>query len=138
MLGSIPKWPPVTPGEIIAHIEQLKNGKAPGLDGIPTEHLKENKIWWGSFLAPLFTHINDTDHIPISCKTAIVVPLYKKGKGEDPANYRPISLLNIISKLYARHLLEKLLEWLEVENIIGAEQAGFQPGRSTIEQCLII
>ena len=72
-------WTPVSQKEIKSHIARLKNGKAAGFDGIPVEILKENSDWWATFLATLFTYIDSTGRIPKDWRTAIVVPIFKKG-----------------------------------------------------------
>ena len=137
-LDHIPEWPPVTIREILMLIKQLKPGKAPGTDYIPPDLIMSNADWWAPVLASLFTWIDKTACFPEDWGLAIVVPIYKRGNRGDPANYRPISLLNTISKLYARHLLGKLQDWLLDENILAEEQAGFRLGRSTIDQGLIL
>lgn len=61
----------------------------------------------------------------------------KKGKRDDPANYRPISLLRQISKMYAKYLQEaKLIDGLESKDILRDEQARFRTGQSTLELVL--
>ncbi|XP_015271973.1 PREDICTED: unconventional myosin-VI, partial [Gekko japonicus] len=136
--SNLEKWAPVSAQEVKAYIFQLKNDKAPGLDGIPPELLKAEKDWWATLLASLFTFIDETDLTPKDSVMAIVVPFHKKGKKEDPSNYRPVSLLSTISKLYTKHLLENVLAWLELEDIIVEEQAGFRAGRSTLDHCLML
>ena len=124
--------------EIESLIAQLKLGKAPGADLIPAEAIKNNSDFWVPTLASLFTGIDTYGYIPEDWGLSIIVPIYKKGGKDDPTNYRPISLLNTISKLYARHLQWKLEEWLRQENILADEQAGFREGRTTIDQCLVL
>lgn len=137
-LTSILPWAPVTELEIRNLVDQLKCGKAPGKDLIPPEAIKSNLKWWAPILASLFTYIDQTGQIPEDWNTAIVVPIYKKGPKDDPSCYRPISLLSIISKIYARHLYDKLKDWMEQEQVLADEQAGFRHGRSTIDQCLVL
>uniref|UniRef100_A0A670J8Y1 Reverse transcriptase domain-containing protein n=1 Tax=Podarcis muralis TaxID=64176 RepID=A0A670J8Y1_PODMU len=132
------EWPPVTTEEIIGLIQSLKSGKAPGADNIPPEILKANVEWWAPVLAALFTSINQAAIIPEDWGLAIIIPIFKKGNRTEPANYRPISLLSIISKLYAAHLCDKLVEWMEREHILSEAQAGFRAKRSTIDQALIL
>uniref|UniRef100_A0A803T0U9 ribonuclease H n=1 Tax=Anolis carolinensis TaxID=28377 RepID=A0A803T0U9_ANOCA len=138
-MESLPSWPPVTTAEIERLVAQLKPGKAPGEDAIPPEVIKNNLDFWSPILASLFTCIDKYGQIPKDWGMAVIVPIYKrKGRQDDPANYRPISLLNTISKIYTRHLYWKLLDWMEQENILAEEQAGFREGRSTIDQCIVL
>lgn len=63
---------------------------------------------------------------------------FKKGKRDNPANSRLISLLSTISKLHASHLLNKFKCWLEQEKFITDEQAGFRAVRVILDHYLII
>ena len=137
-LQNLPNWSPVTRSEIETLITKLKHGKAPGVDLIPPEAIKNNLNFWVPVLASLFSTIDAHGCIPNDWGLSVIIPIYKKGKKDDPANYRPISLLSTISKLYARHLQWKLRDWMEQENIIAEEQAGFREGRSTIDQASIL
>ena len=137
-LDTIPQWPQVAISEIKQLIQELKCGKAPGSDFISPDLLKSNIDWWAPILASLFTYIDQTAQIPYDWGLAIIIPIFKKGLRSEPSNYRPISLLNVISKLYAKHLCLKLCNWLDQENILEDEQAGFRSGRSSMDHCLIL
>jgi hypothetical protein len=68
-----------------------------------------------------------TGTFPDRCKYAIVKPiLYKKGEITEMDNYRPISLLMTCSKILERIMLNRLVQHLEVNNILSAAQFGFQ------------
>ena len=74
--------------------------------------------------------------IPSQLKDAKVIPIYKLSKKSEtfkkiPANYRPISLLPIISKLLEKVIGKQLLDYLETNKIIHKHQYGFQPNKST-------
>lgn len=55
-----------------------------------------------------------------------------------PNNYRGISLINVISKLFAAILNNRLIEYVEDRGILGEEQGGFRPNRSTSDQIFIL
>ena len=137
-LVDFPEWPPVNDEEIIILIDQLKIGKAPGPDLIIPEVLKADPEWWAPLLATLFTMVNKTGQIPVAWRNATIVPIYKKGCHLNPANYRPINLLSIIGKLYAKHLQIKLNDWMLSCKILGPEQIGFSQGKSAIDHCLVL
>ena len=137
-LVEMPQWPPVPPEEIKFLISQLKSGKASGPDLIPPELLKLNPEWWAKPLAALFTRVDSTSQMPPSGLNAIIVPIYKKGDPKSPANYRPISLLSVVGKLYARHLLNKLTAWMTESAVLGPEQVGFRQGKSTLDHCAVL
>ena len=67
-------------------------------------------------------------------KCANIVPIFKKGNNENASNYRPLSLLSIISKIAERCVYDKLYHF--VENKIHDLQHGFVKGRSCTTQLL--
>jgi hypothetical protein len=67
-----------------------------------------------------------TGVFPDRCKYAIVRPIYKKGEITEMDNYRPISLLMTCSKILERVMLNRLVQHLEVNNILSAAQFGFR------------
>ncbi|KAK6760993.1 hypothetical protein RB195_022170 [Necator americanus] len=74
--------------------------------------------------------------IPDSWSHAIIIPLHKKLSVTDPRNYRGISLLRVMYKVLERIILDRLIK--DREETTRDEQAGFRPGRSTIEQVFIV
>ncbi|CAI5793987.1 Hypothetical predicted protein, partial [Podarcis lilfordi] len=113
-------------------------GKSPGMDGIPIDLLRLDVEWWAIKLVPLFNSIYHSALVPKSWNNSIVVPIFKKGDRNCQENYRPISLLPCISKIYAKSLLIKLEEWMLTKGLPGKEQAGFKAGASTLDQCLVL
>ena len=63
---------------------------------------------------------------PDELKVAKVTPIFKKGDRSDPGNYRPISILPTISKLYERHVASQIHEYLVTFNLLHTEQSGFR------------
>ena len=59
-------------------------------------------------------------------KAARVIPLFKKGKAEDMDNYRPISILPVLSKILERAVHRKLYHYLQQHNILSPYQCGFR------------
>ena len=68
----------------------------------------------------------------------MLVPIYKKGDVNNVNNYRGISLLNVLSKIVGKILNNRLVEWVESENLLFQEQKGFRRGQSTIDQVFIL
>uniref|UniRef100_A0A803TKK2 ribonuclease H n=1 Tax=Anolis carolinensis TaxID=28377 RepID=A0A803TKK2_ANOCA len=134
----LPQWPLVQSAEVKTIITRLKANKAPCEDFLPPELFKQNINWWAQLLAGLFNHINKACSVPSGWKLSIIVPIFKKGDKADPRNYRPISLIDITAKIYARYLLDKVEEWAENNRIIKEEQAGFRQGYSTIDNAFIL
>ena len=76
------------------------------------------------------TNLSLSSKLPLMCKTAKVKPLYKKGRNTDPENYRPISLLPILSKIIERVVYNQLLEHLEKHDVLYEYQSVFRSNNS--------
>lgn len=63
----------------------------------------------------------------------IIVPIFKSGNPDDPHNYRGITLINILGKIYSQVLLNRLTKWSENSEKISKNQFGFQKGKSTVD-----
>ncbi|RUM94910.1 MAG: hypothetical protein DSZ28_00750, partial [Thiothrix sp.] len=123
----------ITMAEVKSALQRVKPGKAPGLDGIPGECFKVSACKIVPFLTDMFNAIFETQHFPKEWSRSVVVPIHKKGNKLEPNNYRGISLLPILSKVFSSILTRRLRTWLENENKICEEQAGFRTDRSTID-----
>ena len=66
-------------------------------------------------------------------KSAVIVPLFKKGDREDPGNYRGICLIGMGSRILARVIAKRLGWWAEHLNLLDENQAGFRKSRSTAD-----
>ena len=87
--------------------------KSNGLDGISAKMLKATVGSITPAVTKLFNMSIISVKFPNEWKLALVIPILKLGNKSDPANYRPISLLSIISKLLEHiHLLKHLLVFL--------------------------
>ena len=72
-----------------------------------------------------------TGTFPEALKVAKVTPIYKKGPKTDPGNYRPISVLPIIGKVFEKVVNNRLVEFLELNNILSKDQYEFRKKYST-------
>lgn len=117
--------------EVIAIIYQLKSNKAPGIDNIRAEILKEIAP---SIAAPLKYIINtcfSTGICPSAFKVAVIKPIFKNGDRLDVGNYRPISLISNIAKIFEKILKNRITSFLNKFNILSEKQFGFREQRST-------
>jgi Reverse transcriptase (RNA-dependent DNA polymerase)/Endonuclease/Exonuclease/phosphatase family len=73
-----------------------------------------------------------TGIIPVQLKIAKVVPIFKSGNKEDTNNYRPISLLNVFSKILEKIVGNRLSSFLESNKILSDSQFGFRKSHSTV------
>ena len=119
--------------EIQKEIHNLNNIKASQHSDIPTKIIKSNSDIFSDFL---YVSINSSiKSLFSSClKTADITPIYKKGKRDLKDNYRPVSILPVLSKLYERSMFKQISEFFE--NIFSKIQYGFRKGHST-QQCLL-
>jgi len=113
--------------------------KAGGMDGILNVAVKKLPDSGVSALAEIFNACLRLAYFPDAWKHAMVVPIPKAGKdSSNPRNYRPISLLSTIAKLFEKIVLKKLEHHADERGILPAEQFGFRKGHSTTHQLLRI
>ena len=109
-------------------MRSLKNHKAAGGDGIPSELLKYSGGMGVQVLTHLFNAILSTRCVPSAWRKGVVVHLAKGGDGGDCSNYRPLTLLPIIDKLFAKLLSERISRVVCLHD----QQYAFRPGRGTL------
>ena len=78
----------------------------------------------------------DTGKLPEGTTLAYITPIFKGGARSLPANYRPISLTNHLTKIFERILRKDILQHLETNHLMNNTQHGFRSGRSTLSQLL--
>lgn len=131
--GPAPKL--VKPKEIQAIIQKLNMKKAPGMDLITARILAECPHKVLVFLTYIFNASFRLCHFSQHWKVAKVIMLAKPGKSlDDPASYRPISLLPILSKIFEKLIYSRLLPIIDNLDIIPEHQFGFRAKHSTVEQ----
>ena len=124
---------PFTSSEIYTAVKRLKNNKAAGVCGISAELLKYAGPAMLLWLHMLFSVVWRTEWIPKDWRAGIILPLWKrKGSKSICSNYRGITLLSVPGKLFAMTLLDRCTSILRRKRRV--QQAGFMPGRSTVEQ----
>ncbi len=128
---------PVDTDTVILTIKSLQETKAVGSDGIPLRFLKDALPVIISYLTCIINTSLTTGIFPTAWKHALVVPLFKSGDINSVNNYRPISLMSIISKLLEKIFAKQLLQYLESNRMITNSQHGFRPKLST-ETALIV
>jgi hypothetical protein len=116
----------ISASEICNIIDGMRNDSAPGKDGISINVIKQNKETLSNILEHIFNKIIQESNIPNTFKCAIVTPIHKGGDKTSINNYRPISLLNIFSKIFERAIKTRLLSYLEENDILPKSQFGFR------------
>ena len=84
----------------------------------------------------LLLQIWDQERMPKEWEIGIICPIFKKGDRRERSNYWGITLLNIIYKIFTYLIYNGLTKYSEL--ILGEYEAGFQSGRSTIEQIHVV
>ncbi len=120
--------------DIQSILTNLPVGKASGPDGVSNRILKELKSEISAPLTDLFNQSITSGHFPNSWKEANVCPIFKAGDPSLTSNYRPISLLNTISKVLEKAVFKYLYNHFHDNNILTPLQSGFVPGDSTVNQ----
>ena len=112
----------ITEDEIISAIKKLKSGKAAGEDLVYNEYIKNSIPQLSETYCKLFNKVLDTGDIPEEWMNGIILPLYKgKGSKTDCNNYRGITLLSCVGKLFTSILNERLSYFIESNNIQRVE-----------------
>ena len=122
--------------EIEESLEGMRNGRAPGDDGITVEMMKAGGKEVILKLQALIKEIWLNEGIPKDWKKSIICPIYKKGDKLVCSNYRGICLLPTSYKVFTVILKRRLEKYSE--KIIGEYQTGFRPGRSTTDNLFIL
>ena len=121
----------ITLEEFRSAIKRMLKKKAVGLDGIPNECFKHGNLTLESYILHLFNSCLTIRHIPQSWQESQTILLYKKGDPSRIKNYRPITLLNSIFKLWERILESRARKHLETNNTISQMKFGSRAKRGT-------
>jgi hypothetical protein len=97
-----------TPSMIYDIIKKLKKNRAPGEDGISVKLLKQGRIFLWRRIYQIIVSVWEKDEIPADWQMAIICPVYKRGDKLNCSNYRGISLLNVMYKIFTNTLARYL------------------------------
>ena len=122
----------ITEEMVSEKLQKININKCPGVDEIHPKMLLELKAYLVKPLTSIFKTSLEQGIVPLDWKDAGIVPLFKKGKRDDPKNYRPISLTSIIGKILESIIKDSMLEHLEQHKLIRDSQHGFTRGRSCL------
>lgn len=122
---------PVSRSEVINIILSLKSCTSAGYDGITPKVIKTCHLEIVEELVNIINLSFETGKIPDPIKVARITPIYKSGTKSDCGNYRPISVLPVLSKIFERAMLDRLQAYLSKINYITANQYGFKQKSNT-------
>ena len=122
---------PVSENEVIDMIKNLNSSKASGPSSIPTNILKIFSDSLAKPLAHIINHSFSEGVFPSALKLASICPIFKKKEKDKCENYRPISLLSNISKLFERAMHSRVYDFFEKYKLLYKNQFGFRKKHST-------
>jgi hypothetical protein len=128
---------PISSDEIAQAVTKLKPRKATGLDSLPAEFMVATSNFLG-LLARLFSLILSTSQWPSEWSEGVITLIHKSGPKELLANYRQITVLPSMAKLFEMVLYRRLESWLEGRGLLREEQGGFRPDRRCQDQSLVL
>ena len=119
----------ITPSTVFKLLASVSEKKATGLDGIPSKLIKEAASVIAVPLCDIFNLSIQTSIFPSDWKLAKVIPIHKGDAKDVMNNYRPISVLSTIAKVFERIVYNQLYEYVTENNILSQYQAGFRPNQ---------
>jgi len=126
---------PVTELDALTEINALKI-KPSNLLSIPNFIYKICRDIFSPLISNLFNLSISSGTFPTCLKTARVVPIFKSGDSTLPSNYRPISTLSVLSKLFEKFMSKQLISFLKLHNVFSTCQFGFMANSSTSDAIL--
>ena len=117
--------------EVFKIIQNIDISKAAGIDNLSGKFLKDGAEILAKPLSEICNLSITSRTFPNACKVAKLKPIFKKGKKTDPSNYRPISLLPLISKVLERVIHDQTNAFLKGNNLLYNYQSGFRTNHST-------
>ena len=112
--------------QVSEYISGLNSAKATELDCTGPRILKMVNDILAPSIAALINKSIKTAKLPDKLKMAKIYPIHKGGSKCDPVNYRPISILPTVSKIFEKHISKHLIAFLNNNKLIHANQSGFR------------
>jgi len=117
--------------EIINTVRNLKNNNSTGHDGISLKFMKLTLPILAPALVKIFNLSLSSGVYPDKLKIAKVIPIFKKGTKTSVNNYRPISILSSINKIFEKILYSRLINYIDKFQLLYKYQYGFRKNHST-------
>ena len=127
-----------TLAELEKALTKLKNEKSPGLDNILNEFLKLNTSLFKKTLLSIFNALFSKGYFPKVWSVGVIIPIFKKGDINQAENYRGITLLSCVGKLFTSMLNQRINVWAESNEKYDKDQYGFRTNRSTVDAIFIL
>ena len=128
---------PPTVDEVADHLRNCRTNSAPGQDGIGYNLLKKVPPSYLAYITKFFAACIRIGYFPKAWKHAKTIMVPKPGKDLSIAkNYRPISLLSCLGKLFERLLAGRLSKYLETKGLFNKNQSGYRKGKMSSDHLL--
>lgn len=121
-----------TSEEVTRIIDKLSTNTSSGIDGVSTKSIKTIKNVIANEIVNCINKCLILGIFPSSLKVAKVTPIYKSGSKSDPGNYRPISVLPVVSKIFEKIMYNRLKTYLDSIKYINKKQYGFRPQSNSL------
>ena len=118
--------PLMTSREVLDHLESLKTKKAVGIDGISPYFIKLAAPFIHIPLTYLYNLCISKGIVPSAFKSGKVIPIHKKGSLDDMNNYRPITVLSVLTKPLEKHIQSNLMQFFEMHKLFNPHQSAFR------------
>ncbi|XP_011883686.1 PREDICTED: RNA-directed DNA polymerase from mobile element jockey-like, partial [Vollenhovia emeryi] len=124
--------------EIRRAISKVKDGKAAGEDGIPNEVWKYGGVELERWIGEVCNKIWKGEGWPEGWKEGMIVPIVKKGQGGSVEEYRGVTIMPTLYKIYASVLADRLRDEIKEKEILSPTQTGFRKGMGTIDSVYVL
>ena len=123
---------PISKTELLRALKQTKMETVPGVDEISLNMLKAGAEVSVKWLKVIMDKIWETESIPKDWTNQIIIPIHKHGSRSRYENYKGISLLCVVSKIFGKAVLNRIQD--VVESQLGEHHAGFRSNRGCCDQ----
>ena len=130
------KFQVISVTKVVGLLRSLNPCKSTGIDKILAKIIRIVTPVIAEFLTKIFNTAIFSETVPFDWKVARVIPLHKSGSRNLFNNYRPVSILSVISKVFEKLLYEQLYDYFVSNNLLSDRQFGFRQFHSTASTLL--
>ena len=130
------RFSPVNAEDLIKAMSKFKSSQGFGMDNISRFFLKKSMPILANGLCQIFNMSFSTGQFPDSWKVARVTPIYKDSSSSENSNYRPISVLPVVSRLFEKLIYDQLYTYLSNNHLLFTRQSGFRLFHSVLTSLL--